>query len=167
MKTTCSLVLAAWCFTGMVFAGEAAPSPTDSAEVKKLLDLPEASAAEYAQVEGAWELAQDTKEASKGRRVKTHQGGKTTVTAYDAAGKVVGQHSSEYRLKKSGMARIFVYSKVVPATGPSKGRELPGPFYYAYNVLDNQFLEAYGLLADDNRSPRILFWNKVQDAGKK
>lgn len=162
MRTTCSLVLAVWFLAGTALAGEAAAAKEDSDAAKKLLDLPEASAEEYAQVEGAWELVQDTGQAGKVRRVKTHRAGKTTVTAYDAAGKIVGQHSSEYKLKRSGMARIFVYSKVVPAMGPSKGHELPGPFYYAYNVQDNTFIEFYGLLAGDNRSPRLLLWKRAK-----
>jgi YD repeat-containing protein len=148
---------------GPVFAGEATPLKRDPEAAKKLLDLPEASEAEYAQVEGTWELAQDTNQANRWRRVKSHQAGKTTVTAYDAEGKIVGQHNSEYKLKKSGLARIFVYFNVVPATGPSKGHELPGPFYYAYNVQDNTFVEAYGLLVGDDRSPRVLLWNRVKE----
>lgn len=167
MKTTCSLVLAAWFLAGAALAGEAAAPKSDAEAAKKLLDLPEASAAEYAQVEGSWELVQDTGEAGKVRRVKTHEGGKTTVTAYDAKGKVIGQHTSEYKLKKSGMARIFVYSKVVPAMGPSKGRELPGPFYYAYSVHDDTFIEFYGLLIDDNRSPRLLLWKRPKAEASK
>ncbi len=126
MRTTCSLVAAVWFLAGTALA-EAAPATKDVGDAKKLLDLPEASAEEYAQVEGTWELTQDTGQAGKVRRVKTHQGGKTSVTAYSAEGKIVGQHKSEYKLKQSGMARIFVYSKVVPTMGPSEGRELPAP----------------------------------------
>ena len=160
MRTTCSLILAVWFLAGAALAQEAAPSTRDLEAVKTLFDLPEASEEEYAQVEGTWELAQA--EAAKSRRVKTHQAGKTTVTAYDADGNVIGEHKSEYKLKKSGMARIFVFFKVVPATGPSKGREFPGPFYYAYNVQDNRFIEVYGLLVGDGRSPRMVFWNRVK-----
>jgi len=151
-----------WFLAGTALGQETAPSTRDSEAAKKLFDLPEASEEEYARVEGTWELAQDTNEAGKRRRVKTHQAGKTTVTAYDADGNVIGEHKSEYKLKKSGMARIFVFFKIVPATGPSKGRELPGPFYYAYNVQDNRFIEVYGLLAGDDRSPRMLLWNRVK-----
>ena len=162
MRTTCSLVLTVWFLAGISWAQEAAPSTRDPEAAKKLFDLPEASEEEYDQVEGSWELAQDTNQAGRLRRVKTHQGGKTTVTTYDADGNIVGQHNSEYKLKKSGMARIFVYFKIVPATGPSKGHEVPGPFYYAYNVQNNRFIEVYGLLAGDDRSPRVLLWNQVE-----
>jgi len=162
MRTTSSLILAVLFLAGPAFAGEVAALRKGPEAAKKLLDLPEVSEEEYAQVEGTWELAQDTNQAYKLRRVKTHRAGKTTVTAYDAEGNIVGQHSSQYKLKKSGMARVFVYFKVIPATGPSKGHELPGPFYYAYNVQDNTFVEANGLLAGDERSPRILFWNRVK-----
>lgn len=163
MRTSCSLVLAAWFLAAMALAEGAEPPTRGPDAAKILLDLPEASAEEYAQVEGTWQLAQDTQEGKYFRRVKTHHGGKTTVTAYDADGNVVGQHKSQYKLKKSGMARIFVFFKVVPATGPSKGHEFPGPFYYAYNVHDDTFLETYGLLADDNRSPRMMFWKRVEE----
>ena len=163
MRTTCSLVLAVWLLPGTAAAQEAAPSPRDPAAANRLFDLTEASAEEYAQVEGTWELVQDTDEAGTPRRVKTHQGGKTTVTAYDADGRIIGQHNSEYKLKRSGMARIFVFFNVVPATGPSKGHEFPGPFYYAYNVQDDRFLEVYGLLAGDDRSPRVLRWDRVKN----
>ena len=161
MRTTCSLVLAVWFAAGIALAQESAPSPRDTEAVKTLFDLPEASEEEYTQVEGTWELLQDTNQGGQLRRVKTHHGGKTTVTAYDAEGNIVGQHNSEYKLKKSGMARIFVFFKIVPATGTSKGHELPGPFYYAYNVQDDRFIEVYGLLAGDDRSPRVLLWNRV------
>ncbi len=161
MRTTFSLVLAVWFLAGAALAEEAAPLERVPEAAKKLFDLPEASEEEYAQVEGTWELAQDADEARRRRRVKTHQAGKTTVTVYDADGNIVGQHNSEYKLKKSGMARIFVFFKIVPATGPSKGHEFPGPFYYAYNVQDNRFIEVYGLLVGDDRSPRLLLWNRV------
>jgi len=162
MRTTCSLVLAVWFLPGIAVAQETAPSTRDPEAAKKLFDLPEVSKEEYAQVEGTWELAQDTDAAGRRRRVKTHHGGKTTVTAYDADGNIVSQHKSEYKLKKSGMVRIFVYYNVVPATGPSKGHKFSGPFYYAYNVQGNRFLEVYGLLAGDDRSPRVLRWNRVK-----
>lgn len=162
MRTTNALVLTVSFLAGLAFAAEATPSERHAEAAKKLLDLPEASEADYAQVEGAWELAQDTSGPATGRRVKTHQAGKTTVTAYDADGNIVGQHNSEYKLKKSGLIRIFVYFKVVPATGPSKGHEFPGPFYYAYNVQDNTFIEANGLLVGDDRSPRMIFWKRVK-----
>jgi hypothetical protein len=153
--------LAVWFFASVALGQEVAPSTRDAEAKKKLFDLPEASAVEYAQVEGKWELDRDTDEAGGERRVKTHQAGKTTVTTYDADGNVIGQHKSEYKLKKSGMARIFVFFKIVPATGPSKGREFPGPFYYAYNVHDNTFVEVYGILAGDDRSARMLLWNRI------
>jgi len=161
MRWICSLVLVVWFAPGIVVAQEAAPSTRDPEAAKTLLDLPEASEEEYAQVEGTWELVLDTDRSGIPRRVKTHQGRKTTVTTYDEAGEIASQHHSEYKLKKSGMARIFVYFNVVPATGPSKGHKLPGPFYYAFNVQGNTFLEVYGLLAGDDRSSRVLRWNRV------
>ncbi len=163
MRTTCSLILAVWLLPAIAAAQETAPSSRDPEAAKTLLDLPEASAQEYAQVEGRWQLAQDTGQAATQSRIKTHRGGQTTVTTYDAAGKIVSQHSSEYKLKKSGMVRIFVYFKVVPATGPSQGHTIPGPFYYAFNVQSDRFLEVYGLLAGDDRSPRVLCWDRVKD----
>lgn len=162
MKTIGSLILAVWFLAGTALAEEAIPLTRDPEAAKKLFDLPEASEEEYAKVEGTWELAQDTEEGKKWRRVKTHQAGRTTVTVYDADGNVFSQHKSEFKLKKSGMARIFVFSKVVPAMGPSKGHEFPGPFFYAYSVRNNTFIEVYGLLVGDDRSPRVLIWNRVK-----
>ena len=162
MRTTYTVVMAVWLLPGIAVSQETAPSPRDPQAAKQLFDLPEASAEEYAQVEGTWELAQDTNAAERQLRVKTHQGGKTTVTAYDVDGKIVSQHASEYKLKRSGMARIFVFFNVVPATGPSKGKKLRGPFYYAYNVQGNRFLEVYGILAGDDRSPRVLRWKRAK-----
>jgi hypothetical protein len=162
MRTTCFMLLVLYCLSGITIAQEVAPSTRDPGAANKLLDLPEATPEEYALLEGAWELLQDTNETEEAlRRVKTHQGGKTTVKTYDAEGNIVGQHSSEYKLKMSGMARLFVFFNVVPATGPSQGHTLPGPFYYACNVQGDTFLEVYGLLAGDDRSHRVLRWNRV------
>ena len=61
------------------------------------------------------------------------------------------------------MARIFVFFKIVPAMGPSKGREFSGPFYYAYNAHADKFIEVYGVLEGDDRSPRVLLWNRVKE----
>ena len=97
--TAVLLVLAVWFLAGTALAEEAAPLKRGPEAAKKLFDLPEASEEEYAEVEGTWELSQDTAEARKRRRVKTHQAGKTTVTGYDADGNIVGQHNSEYKLK--------------------------------------------------------------------
>jgi len=163
MRTTCSIILVVWSAAGTAPAQETAPSTRDLEAVKRLLDLPEASTDDYARVKGTWELVQDTGEPVSGRRVKTHQEGKTTVTTYDVDGKVVGQHRSQYKLKTSGMSRIFVYFKIVPSTGPSKGREFPGPFYYVYNVKDDTFSEVYGILPGDDRRPQLLLWKRVKE----
>ena len=56
MKTTCLMGLAAWFLAGAALAGEAAAPKGDAEAAKKLLDLPEASAEEYAQVEGTWDV---------------------------------------------------------------------------------------------------------------
>lgn len=56
MKTTCSVVLAMWFLAGGALAGEATPSKENPEAAKALLDLPEASAEEYAQVEGTWDV---------------------------------------------------------------------------------------------------------------
>lgn len=163
MRTTCSLVLALWFLAGVGLAQTPTPLTRDPDAAKILFDLPDVSEDGYAQVEGTWQLLQDTSGAKVARRVKTHHGGKTTVTAYDVEGNIVGQHRSQYKLKKSGMSRIFIFFKIVPETGPTKGRELPGPFFYAYNVQDNRFIEVYGLLEGDDRSPRVLIWNRVNE----
>ena len=163
MSTLCSLVTAVCLLPGQAAAQVTAPSTRDPEAAKMLFDLPEATPEEYAQVEGQWQLAQDTGQTATQRRIKTHRDGKTTVTTYDDAGKIVSKHSSEYKLKRSGLVRIFVYSNVVPATGPSQGHTIPGPFYYAVNVQDNRFLEVYGLLAGDDRSPRVLCWDRTKE----
>jgi YD repeat-containing protein len=157
------MIMAVWFFCGLAVAQETAPSARDPGAAKKLFDLPDASADTYAAVEGKWTLVQDTDAAERPLRVKTHHGGKTTVTTYDAKGNILSQHNSEYKLKSSGMARIFVFFNVIPATGPSKGRTMPGPFYYACSVRDDRFLEVYGLLAGDDRSPRVLRWKRVPE----
>ena len=72
------------------------------------LDLPEASAEAYAQLEGSWERPLQLGE-QEGRAVKSHRDGKTVVSYFDPENNLIQQHTSEYKLKRVDDQNVFVY----------------------------------------------------------
>src|SRR4051794_39469638 len=93
--------------------------------------LPAAVRAENdaADVQGKWER-NDTAGGQPVRIVKEHMGNRTTVTVFDAKGKVVAERKSEFEVRVMGAVKLFVYSNMEITAGPNKGQKASGPFTY-------------------------------------
>jgi YD repeat-containing protein len=114
-------------------------------------------------VEGKWERRQKDEGGESLRIVKEHKDGRTTVTAYDATGNVVSQHTSQYKLRKTNDVHVFSYSNIEVTEGPAKGQKAAGPFSYAYRISDDFFYEFRGVLLGDSATPALFVWARVKD----
>jgi YD repeat-containing protein len=112
---------------------------------------------------GKWERSQNGEGGKVFRLVKEHQDGQTTVTTYDAAGAVLAQHRSQYKVRKTEDVRVFEYSNVEVTHGPNEGQTAAGPFSYAYRIEADSFYEFGGVLLADSTPPMLLVWTRVKD----
>jgi hypothetical protein len=137
----------------------------DAAGQDKLLNLPEADKAEYQRVAGTWKTTREWQGRTYSGN-KTHKGGKSEVSFLDSEGKLLHTHTSEYKLKRLGDIRIFVYFNRKVTAGPNKGDERPGVQRYIYKVVDDQFFEIQGAFASQQGKPSIIVWDRVNPEAK-
>lgn len=121
------------------------------------LELPEASAEAYAQLEGSWERPIQIGN-SEGRAVKSHRGGKTVVSYFDPDDNLVRQHTSEYKLKRVDDHDVFVYFNRRTTVGADRPRA-NDIARYSCRVEGDKFFEEHG----SGRNARTLVWTRSDE----
>lgn len=117
----------------------------------------DASKADLAKLQGAWELTLEIGNRTI-RSVKKVEGNELTVTRFDENGTVVSTHTSEFTLVITDRVKIFTYSNIDKTTGQKKR-----PRSYIYTVDDDTWVEARGLLRDQAKEPpRVFVWKRVR-----
>ena len=98
---------------------------------------------------------------SKPRRTtKEVKGDTETVTYYDGNGEVVRAHTAKIRLGRAGPLRTFTFYDVTYTAGPKKGQKEEGEKSYVYKVVDDTFIEIWGVLEDSDKRVRALRWKR-------
>ena len=115
---------------------------------------------DVAAVQGQWTRQQQTKRGLV-TIVKTHAGQTTTVAALDAAGKLLYEHQSEFKIERAGKLRLFIYFNKVVTAGPDKGKTSNETRSYVYRVVDDHFVEVHGLQEGDKGRPFMVIWKRV------
>lgn len=142
-------VLLAW--AGLAFLDGAAARGDDAEQARAV-----------AEVQGRWTRQQATPEGPV-TFVKEHKGNSTTLTAFNAAGKPLYGHASDFTIEL-GQVRVFNFFNRLITAGAGAGqvaREPPQSFIY--RIHENRFLEVHGMLKDDPLPPRVIVWERVQD----
>ena len=139
-------------FTAVSTRAEVPPSVTSEREASN----------ELGEVQGKWIRTMKI-DSGTYTIVKEHKGNKTTVTIFDAAGKIVTERKSEFRLEKTRNVRIFTFFNNVITAGPQKGQMDKEPKSYIYRVTGNTFVEVNGLLVGDDAQPLAFTWERVNE----
>ena len=140
----CAILLSAWQLNTLV-----ARSAEESENVK-----------DVAAVQGQWTRQQQTKRGLI-TIVKTHAGQATTLAAFDAAGNLLYEHQSEFKIERAGKLRLFIYFNKVVTAGPDKGKTSNQIRSYVYRVVDDHFVEVHGLQEGDKGRPSMVIWKRV------
>jgi hypothetical protein len=110
-------------------------------------------------VQGRWVRQQNTPDGAV-TLVKEHQGNSTTLTATDAAGKILYAHTSQFTVEDLGKVSILTFSNRVITAGPQKGGTQKESTSYIFRVHNDRFLEVRGVLEDDPSPPGIIVWER-------
>jgi hypothetical protein len=118
--------------------------------------------AELAKVQGKWVRSVKTANGPV-QIIKEHKGQKTTLQFMDANGNVVASKISEFRLEKTGRVRVFTFFNNVVTSGPQKGQVDKEKKSYIYRIEGDSFIEANGLLLDDEGPALVYQWKRVKE----
>jgi hypothetical protein len=91
----------------------------------------------------------------------------TTLTATDAAGRVLYAHTSSFTIEDLGKVRVFTFFNRVTTAGPGAGQPAGEPISFVYRVHDDRFVEVYGLLENDASPLRVIVWERVKQPAAK
>jgi hypothetical protein len=109
------------------------------------------------QIQGMWARPLQIDDSDSGRVTKEVKGNVETVTYYDNEGNVQNAHTTRIKLQRAGPIRIFAYSDVTYVAGPKEGQKAEGGAYI-YKVVDDTFIEIWGVLGDADDQIRALRW---------
>ncbi|MHC4404798.1 MAG: M56 family metallopeptidase [Planctomycetota bacterium] len=123
------------------------------------------------QIQGVW--VQTTTEegllgevlSSKPRLAKKEVKGDTeTVTFYDSKGSVLRAHTAKIQLRRAGPLRVFTFYDITHLAGPKKGEKEEGPKSYVYKMVDDTFVEIWGVLEESDSRVHALRWKRDKSA---
>lgn len=118
--------------------------------------------AELAKVQGKWVRSVKTANGLV-QIIKEHKGQETTLRFMDSDGKVLASKISEFRLEKTGRVRVFTFFNNVVTSGPQKGQVDKKEKSYIYRIEGDTFIEANGLLADDEGPTTVYQWKRIKE----
>ena len=114
-------------------------------------------------LQGKWEMlhVDDGAGGFKLRSVKEIEGSKETLRRYDVkTGKLLREHTVEFKLSKSGDVRVFTF--YFAGGDPKQGQS------FIYKVDGESFYDVPGLLQGDTyrnyaESPAVFRWKRVKE----
>ncbi len=110
---------------------------------------------------GKWTAQENTKNGPV-TLVKEHAEGRSTVTAYDAARRILYAKVSDYHTEKHGNVRVFVFSNSKYTGGPDAGKTDHRTRSYVYRADAKKFYEVRGMVEGVNEPPAIIVWDRVE-----
>ncbi len=113
-------------------------------------------------LQGSWELhhGNEGKGRPNTRSVKTIEGNRETLRRYSVqTGKLIREHSVEFKLSRSGSVRVITFYRV--GGSPEQGLS------YVYKVNEENFWDIPGLLQGGEyrnyqNNPTIWHWKRVR-----
>jgi hypothetical protein len=118
---------------------------------------------DLAELRGKWEMTVRTKDGIL-RSVQTIDGTASTVDRYDARNELLESHTAKFKLQITDQIRVFTYFDLEVTAGPRKGLGFKGPLSFIYTLDRDSFVEARGLLANqEDGEPRLLVWKRVTE----
>jgi hypothetical protein len=104
-------------------------------------------------MQGKWEGRRTGPDGKEYRLLKEIKGNKETVSYLGDKDQVEISWSVDFKLERSGKARVFRYSNMKLLEGPNRGQEVKGESSYIYRVTDDYFFEVVGFLEGQEKMP--------------
>ncbi len=121
---------------------------------------------DLAELQGTWFREMRSGIFGKRRITKHIEGDRETITEYDEDGEVQDSYSVKVTLRRAGPIRVFMYSDWVVESGPDKGNKLENRGAYVYKVVDDKFVEIWGVLGEEDSEISVLRWQRVDGGAK-
>lgn len=110
-------------------------------------------------IEGKW-VAKESSRNGPIKLVKEHSGGRTTVTAFDSANRVLYSKTSEYHTERQGNVKVMVFKNSKFTAGPDAGKTDNRTKSYVYRVDANRFYEVRGIVIGVHEPVGLVVWDR-------
>jgi len=98
------------------------------------------------------------------RSVQTIDGTTSTVDRYDGRGELIQSHTAHFKLHITDQVRVLTCFGLEVTAGPRKGLTFKGPLSFIYVLNRDSWVEARGLLVDqEDGEPRLVVWKCVAE----
>lgn len=123
----------------------------------------DAAKRDLAALQGKWEMTVRTGDGMI-RSVQTIDGTTSTVDRYDERGALIQSHTAHFKLRITGQVKVLTFFDLEVTAGPRKGLKFKGPLSYIYVLKRDTWVEARGLLVDqEDGDPRLLVWKRLTE----
>lgn len=123
--------------------------------------VPDEVQRDLAKLQGKWE----TMLRAGGQtihNVQTIKDTTSTVERFDEQGVLLHRHTADFKLSVKDQIRVFTFFDLRVTAGPQKGRGFKGPLSFIYVLKPSAWIEARGLLTDQNDGdPRLMTWQRI------
>lgn len=149
-----------WLWAGSIHAAE---EPKKPAKEKVIGEA--APQEDLDRIQGRWARTERTGLFGSRRITKEMKGEDETVTYYDSKGNVERAHTAKIKLRRAGPIKVFVFTDYEVVAGPDTGYTADWTRAYVYKVVDDTFVEIWGVLEDSDRELEVLRWTR-QETGE-
>ncbi len=132
------------------------------AETKEDLAGVEAPSEDLDAIQGLWVRKERVGLFGSRRITKQIKGAVETVTYYDDKGNVERANTVTVKLRRAGPIKVFVFTDYKVIAGPSTGYEADWVRAYIYKVVDDTFVEIWGVLGDKDEELEVHRWKHVK-----
>jgi hypothetical protein len=123
----------------------------------------DATERDLAALRGKWEMTVRTRDGTI-RSVQTIDGTTSTVDRYGGRGELIQSHTAHFKLNITDQVRVFTYFDLEVTAGSRKGVKFKGPLSFIYVLERDTWVEARGLLVDqEDGEPRLVVWKRVTE----
>lgn len=116
--------------------------------------------ADLKQIQGLWERTERVGLLGTRKVTKEVEGRQETITYFRPQGDIEQAHTANIEVRRAGPIRIFDFDNITVAAGPRKGQVTDGQGQYVYKVVDDKFIEIWGVLGDTDDPVRVLRWTR-------
>ena len=94
--------------------------------------------------------------------VQTIKGTKSTGDRFNDKGELLHSHTADFKLSVNDQVRVFTFFDLRVTAGPQKGQGFKGPVSFIYVLKPDAWIEARGLMADQqDGDPSLLTWQRI------